>query len=344
MTHTRSKQRRIRAIGLVLLIVAGALAAAVYLSQDQGPETSSQDASVTLFMSYVPNVQFAPVYVAAERGYFADEGITITLEHGFNETDAIDRLAAGDLQFALVSGEQVLLARGRDYPVVYVFEWYHRFPVGIASPVALDLTTPQDLQGRVVGVPGLYGASYIGLQALLRASDMSTDDLGSLEAIGFTATENLCEGRVDAAVIYVVNEPLVIEQECTEVNVIEVSDYATLVSNGLVTNENTIQAQPELVEGMTRALRRGLQDTLADPDAAFAISVEDYIPDLSADQHPIQRQVLENALDLWRSEALGVTNPDAWDATQAILLDAELLEQPLADLSAAYTTRFLPED
>ncbi len=343
MMHNRSKQRRsILFIGLIVLVLAGALGATYILTQEA--ESPSQATPVTLYMSFIPNVQFAPVYVAAEQGYFADEGIAITLEHGLNEVDAIDRLAAGDLQFALVSGEQVLLARGREYPVVYVFEWYHRFPVGVASPVELGLTAPEDLQGQVVGVPGLYGASYIGLRALLRASELDESDLGKLETIGFTAVENLCEGRVDAAVIYVVNEPLVIEEQCTEVNVIHVSDYATLVSNGLVTNEATIQQQPELVRGMVRAIRRGLQDTLADPDMAFEVSVSGYIPDLPEDQYAIQRQVLDNTITLWQSDELGATDPEAWQATEAILLETGLLEQPLADLSAAYTTRFLPEE
>lgn len=342
MTHTRTKRRNILIISLIVLILAGALVAAYVFSQET--ESSSQDAPVTLYLSFLPNVQFAPIYVAVEQGYFAEEGIAISLEHGLNEVDAIDRLAAGDLQFALVSGEQVLLARGREYPIVYVFEYYHRFPVGIASPASLGLTTPEDLRGRVVGVPGLYGASYIGLQALLRAAEMEESDLGELRTIGFTAVENICEERVDAAVIYVVNEPLVIEEECTPVNVIPVSDYATLVSNGLVTNEETIQEQPELVRGMVRAIRRGLEDALADPDMAFQVSVEEYISDLPEDRYAIQRQVLENMLALARSEELGATDPEAWEATQAILLEAGLLEEPLADVPAAYTNRFLPGD
>lgn len=341
MTYHRSKRQRILPIGLILLVLISALAATYVLTQEAEP--ASQHTPVTLFMSYIPNVQFAPIYVAAERGYFSDEGIAITLEHGFNEVDAVERLAVGDLQFALVSGEQVLLARGREFPVVYVFEWYHRFPVGIASPVDRDLTEPQDLRGKVVGVPGLYGASYIGLQALLRAGGLSERDLEEVQAIGFTAIENLCEERVDAAVVYVVNEPLIIEQQCTEVNVIEVSDYVTLVSNGLVTNEETIEQQPELVRGIVRAIRRGLQDTLADPDMAFEISVDGYISDLPQDQTPVQRQVLQNALALWQSDELGTTDPAAWQATQEILLETGLLDQPLADLETAYTTRFLTD-
>jgi NitT/TauT family transport system substrate-binding protein len=334
------RSRRVLLVGVIPLIIIIALAVSYLLTQDTG--ASGGKRPVTLFMSFIPNVQFAPVYVAVERGYFEAEGIHITLEHSLNEADGIDRLAASDLRFGLVSGEQVLLARAHDRPVVYVFEWYHNFPVGIASPVQLGLTEPGDLAGHIVGIPGQFGASYVGLRALLDAANLEESDLKELRSIGFTAVENICEGQVEAAVIYIVNEPLVIEQQCAEVNVMAVSDYATLISNGLVTNEKTIREDPALVRGMVRALQRGLQDTLDDPDAAFEISVKNYLPDLPEDQYAVQRQVLGNSLSLWRSDDLGQTNAEAWQATQAILLEVGLMDTPLADLSAAYDMDFLP--
>lgn len=300
-------------------------------------------ARVTLFMSYIPSVQFAPVYVAAERGYFEDEGIDIRLENSFNEADGVDRIARNDLQFGLISGEQIVLARAQGRPVVYVFEWYHRFPVGIVSPADAGITTPGDLAGKVVGVPGPYGASYMGLRALLAAGDLAEDDLGELRSIGFTAPENVCTREVDAAVVYIANEPLTIEKDCFPVNVIEVSNYVQLVSNGLVTNEQTIRDNPDLVRGMVRAIQRGLADTIADPDTAFEIAVPEYVPDLPDDQYDTQRQVLYNSVALWQSNDLGRTTPDAWGATQEIMLETGLLAAPLDDLAACYDMQFLPE-
>ncbi len=328
----------LRRLLLAAVIVALLVAAA---PRQSGAEDNLTD--VTLFMSYIPSVQFAPIYVAAERDYFAEEGIDIRFENNFNEADGVERIASNNLQFGLISGEQVLLARANERPIVYVFEWYHRFPVGIVAPVDADITEPADLDGKIVGVPGPYGASYMGLRALLQAADLKESDLKELRSIGFTAPESVCEGIVEASVVYIVNEPLTIEQECTDVTVIEVSDYATLVSNGLVTNDETIQEQPELVAGMVRAVRRGLQDTFDDPDAAFEISVENYVTDLPESQYEIQRQVLENSLALWESDDLGRTDPDAWVATQEILLDTGLLRDPLDDVSVCYDMDFLPE-
>jgi NitT/TauT family transport system substrate-binding protein len=333
---------RSRAVLLVVVLaVVAVLLVIAYVFSNQG-RTSGGKTRVTLFLSYIPSVQFAPVYVADNRGYFADEGIDIRFESG-NETDGVERIATNDLQFALVSGDQVLLARANQRPLVYIFEWYHNYPVGVASPVDLNITKPADLAGRVIGIPVLQGASYIGLRALLNAGGLTEADLRELRPIGYTAPQNICEHKVDAAVVYIVNEPLAIEQQCTKVNVIRVSDYATLVSNGMITNEKTIRDHPNLVRGMTRALQRGLADTLADPDTAFQISVKDYVTDLPQDQYDTQHQVLLNSLELWRSDHLGQTSPAAWQATQEILLGTKLLAKPLDNLTACYDMSFLPK-
>ena len=94
----------------------------------------SAQEEVTLFLSFIPSVQFAPIYVAIENGYFAEEGIEIELEHSFNEADGVDRIAVNNLQFGIISGEQVIVARGAGKPLVYVYEWFHDFPVGIVAP------------------------------------------------------------------------------------------------------------------------------------------------------------------------------------------------------------------
>lgn len=334
-------RRRALLLAALAITLALVLIAAYALTRDD--ETGGDRTKVTLFMGYVPSVQFAPVYVAAQRGYFADEGIAITFENSLNEADGVERIANNNLQFGLISGEQVVLARAKERPVVYVFEWFHRFPVGVVSPARLNITQPEDLAGRVVGVPGPQGASYIGLRALLNAAGLTEDDLGELRSIGFAAPENICEDKVEASVVYIVNEPLTIEQQCTEVNVIEVSDYATLVSNGVVTNEQTIRDKPDLVRGMVRAVQRGITDTIADPDAAFEIAVTQYVKDLPKDQYETQRQVLLNSVKLWHSDALGLTNPEAWVVTQDILIEAGLLTAPLDDLTACYNMDFLPE-
>lgn len=234
------------------------------------PHAQGDLPTLTLFLGFIPNVQFAPIYLALERGYFAEAGVDVVLEYG-DENVGAERLAVNDLQFGIVSGEQVILARAGGRPLVYVFEWWQRFPVAVVAPVDSGITQAADLAGRTVGVPGRFGASWSGLRALMAAANLTEGDL-QIEEIGFNAPAMICAERVEAAVVYVANEPVQIADQCTDVTIIEISPLADLVANGLVTNEQTIASDPDLVRGMVSALSRGVADALADPDAALAAS------------------------------------------------------------------------
>jgi len=239
---------------------------------------TAQSTDLTFFLTFVPNIQFAPLYVAIEKGYFADEGINLVIEHG-DEPLGVDLIAANQRQFGMVSGEQVITARANGRPVVFVYEWFQAYPVGIVAPVDSGITTVEDLRGRVVGIPGRFGASYSGMTALLSANNMTEQDI-QLEEIGFNAPEAVCVGRVEASVVYSNNEPLQIENraaagDCgtvTGVTVIPVADAADMVSNGIVTNEETIANNPELVAAVVRAFDHGLRDTINNPAEAYLIS------------------------------------------------------------------------
>ncbi len=295
---------------------------------------------ITLFLGYIPNVQFAPIYVALQQGFFSEGGIALTLEHGFDETDGLTRIATNNLQFGMISGEQVLMARAKGAPVTYIYRWFQRFPVGVVVPKDSGIRTPQDLKGKVVGVPGKFGASYFGLQALLNAAKMQESDLRDVRAIGFDTAPIFCEKQVDASVVYIANEPLQIAARCFEVEVIAISDYADLVSNGLVTNEKTIAERPELVRAMVEAYHRGLALTIAEPELAYQIS-RDYVEGLG-ENDPVQMQVLLNSIELWKAERLGMSNADAWKLTAETLVAMGLIDS-VEGYADAFTNAFVPE-
>ncbi len=310
----------------------------------QGAETAGPIAGLTHFrlpMGYVPNVQFAPFYLADQRGYFAAEGIQIEFDYSF-ETDGVKLVGAGELPFSLVSGEQVLLARAQGLPVVYVAAWWNAFPIAVAAPQGTGILRPSDLVGKRIGIPGTFGASYVGLRALLFADGVSESDL-MLDSIGFNQVEVLAAGQADAVVVYVNNEPLQLGARGIPVDLIRVADYVELASNGVLTSEQTLRDRPELVRGMLRAALHGLQDAIDDPASAFAVCLE-YVEGLRAlgtDDQELQRRVLEASIEFWRSDRLGYSEPAAWSNMQSVLIDMGLLEQT-QDLSAAYTNEYLP--
>lgn len=312
-------------IGLVLLATVAC-----------GPAEPEADELMTirLPMGFIPDPQYAPYYVAVEKGYFAEEGFEIEFDYSF-ETDGMALVGANELPFAIVSGEQVLLARAQGLPVVYVLEWFQKFPIAVVSKASAGIEEPGDLDGRSVGLPGFFGATYVGYVGLLSANDIQQDAVSASE-IGFSQVESLLTDQVEAVVGYGNNEPIQLAAQGEEINVLYVSDFIDMVANGIITNEETIEENPEMVESFVRAILRGLEDTLEDPEEAFEIS-KNFVEGLEDERMP----VLEASLDMWRADELGVTDPASWTQTETVLIEMGLLDGPVENLEAAYTNRFV---
>jgi NitT/TauT family transport system substrate-binding protein len=317
---------------LVLVLIAGCAAPAAR------PRTIEH---IRLPMGYIPNVQFAPFYVAVNKGYFAAEGIELEFDYSF-ETDGMKLVGAGQLPFTLASGEQVPLARAQGLPAVYIMQWWQRFPVVVVSLADHNIVQPSDLNGKHIGVPIFGGASYVGWKALVWKAGLDEAAM-KVDDIGYTQVAALSQGKVDAAVCYINNEPIQLRRQGYAVNIIPVVDYANLVSNGLVTNEETIAKRPELARGMVRAFLLGLRDTIDKPSEAFTISKK-FVDGLGKDAETdaAQQQVLAASIELWKAPRLGVSDPAAWQTTIAVLKQMKLLTSDVP-ADKLFTNRFVDE-
>jgi len=331
---TKLMKRNVFIIILLALLSAFALTAC----QQEAPTEPPEIIATPLTLGYIPNIQFAPIYVAAEKGYFLEAGFDVSIEYG-NESDAVALVGAGEQLFAIASGEQVLLARAQGLPVTYVAAWYQQFPVGIVSLADSEILVPENLSGKSIGVPGLYGASYIGLRALLSAADLTEEEV-NLQSIGYNQVEYLVTEQVDSAVIYLANEPILLQQQGYDADVIRVADYLQLVANGLVTNETMLNEHPEQLKAFIEALLKGIADTLADPDEAYEIS-KSYVEDLTDLDRELHFEILNQSMMLWETETLGYSEPAGWVNMQAVLLDMGLLTET-QDLDKAFTNDLLP--
>lgn len=327
---------------LWVLFVVGALAACQAAAEPATAEATAPPLqTIRLPMGYIPNIQYAPFYVAVERGYFREAGFEIEFDYSF-ETDGVRLVAAGEVPFAVASGEQVLMARDQGLPVVYVMAWWQKFPVAVIAAEDAGVREPADLEGQRIGLPGLFGATYIGLTALLHYAGLTEADV-TLEAIGFNQVEALATGQVPVVVGYVTNEPIQLRHQGYAITVLPVADYVSLASNGIITSETMIAEHPEQVRAFVRALYRGLQDVVNDPDVGYEASLA-HVEGLADLDQGVQMEILHTAIQYWWTGGeppLGHADLEAWQNMHDLLLDMGLLSQP-QDIEAAVTNEFVP--
>ncbi len=290
--------------------------------------------NVSIGLGYIPDIQFAPFYVAVSKGYYKAAGLNVTLIHGI-ETDLFGEMTSGKDTFVFATGDETLTARSQNLPVVDVSTLYQRYPVSLIVPANSPIKTLADLKGHTIGEPGAYGSTYIGLLALLHAAGLTTKDV-KLESIGFTQVSALKQGRVDAVVGYTNNEPLQLRSLGMQVRTFDVSDYQALVSNGIITTEKTLSSQASMVHAFVQATIKGMQEVIANPTEALQIS-KGYIPgmDITASMAELQATI-----PIWQGSgqhSLGYNDSAIWQEMTQFLVSQNLIPATL-DANKAFVS------
>jgi NitT/TauT family transport system substrate-binding protein len=129
------------------------------------------------------------------------------------------------------------------------------------------------------------------------------------------------------------------------VDIIYVSDFVNLVSNGLITNEATIEKEPELVGGMVRAALRGLAYALDHPDEAFQIALK-HVPEVAGDvqAEAVNRAILDKCIEFWQADAgeLGLSNEADWRVSLQTMVEMGLVDGA-TELDSMFSNEFVEE-
>ncbi len=299
--------------------------------------------TLTVGLTYVPNVQFAPYYVAEQLGYYHDAGLNVILRHHSFGEDEFAAFAAGRENAIFAGGDEVLQARSKGLQLVYVASVFAQYPVGLMVPASSSITSVAALRGHTVGVPGLYGATYIGLLALLRKAGLSPSDV-HIQSIGYTQVSALLTHKVDAVMGYLNNEAVQFRQANFAIRTFPASAAQPLISDGLAVPPTLISEHPGEVKALVTATLRGVQYTITHPQDAYTICKK-YVTTLNdPSQTAAQYAVLQATIALFQPPAgvkMGYTNPADWQSMYTFLQSIGQLSGPV-NVSQAYSDAYLP--
>ncbi|QBD77941.1 myristoyl transferase [Ktedonosporobacter rubrisoli] len=315
-----------------LLAACGGAPAATQGNTKSGP--SVKDVSIGL--GYIPDVQFAPFYMAKSKGYYNAAGLNVTFHHGV-VPDLIGSMVAGKNDFVFAGGDELLQARDKNKSVkaIDVATIFQKYAVSLIVPADSPIKTLADMKGHTIGVPGPFGSTYTGLLALLYKAHLSLADV-KVQSIGFTQVAALLGHKVDAVMGYSNNEPLQLRRHNFNVRTFDVSDYVPLVSNGIITTEETYHSQPQMVRAFVQATLKGLKDVVADPDKAIEVC-KTYVPGMTDTTQALE--VLKATIPIWQGNGRpGYNDSAAWQSTEQFLV-AQKMIAPVSDLTQAYTNQ-----
>ncbi|CAN5584534.1 ABC transporter substrate-binding protein [soil metagenome] len=245
---------------MVVALLAAVLLMGLASCGDGGAEPgASQEATVVL--DFTPNAVHAGIYAAQAKGYFAKQGIDLTIQQPGATSDAPKLLAAGKADFAVMDINDLAIAREKGADLVAIAPLVDR-PL---AAVIVNNDAPRDLEGATVGVTGVPSDDAV--------LDTVLDGLGTPPravkrvTIGFTAVGSLAAGKVDAATAFRNAEGVELKQKGVPVRTLAVERYGAPAYPELVvvTAASTISSDPSLVRGTTIAIRHGGRLASSDP-------------------------------------------------------------------------------
>ena len=204
--------------------------------------TATGTTQLTVGLGYIPNVQFAPFYLANQAGYYEDAGLQVTFENKI-DPDLITLVGQGSIDIGLADGTSMIPAVSQGIPVRYLATVYRAFPSIVFTKTSSGITKAADLKGKKLGIPGRYGSSWIMLQALLKSANLTPDDLQIVEYPDFGQAAAVQQGAVDAATGFVNNEPVQLKEDGVDVRVLTVDQFVPLPGPGLIAGTKTLESK-----------------------------------------------------------------------------------------------------
>jgi ABC-type nitrate/sulfonate/bicarbonate transport system substrate-binding protein len=286
----------------------------------------SEKTALTFMAGFKPqaNLPFVGVYVAQEKGFFAAEGLDVSIEHSTGGGQHLQLLATGEIEVT-TQDAAVLLQRRADpgLPLVAIALLGQRGQQAFVALEETGLTTPREWEGRIVGYKGTPPPD---LFALLHAAGADAN-LVKLVNVGFDPRV-LTEGQVDVYPVFKSNEPYLIESWGYTLTTWEAEDFG-VPSLGLayVTTEALVAQEPELLARFLRAALRGIEYAAEQPDEAVAIVLKYAGPETDANhmRFMLATELADAQSDVTAVHGLGWQTAEQWQALADMLVEYEAL-------------------
>lgn len=217
----------------------------------------------------------APFLLAAQKGYFAEEGLNVTIDAGNGSAGAVTRVATGayEIGFADFNALIEYSANNPQTPIKAVYMVYNNTPAAVFALKSSGIATPADLKGKTLAAP-VFDAGRKTWPAFARHNGLAMDDVTWKSVDPAIRETMLARGQVDAITGFYFTSLLNLQARGVKADDIVSLQYpqygVELYGNAIIASDKLLSEKPELVKGFLRAFNKAMLETLADPQAAVA--------------------------------------------------------------------------
>ena len=336
------------AAGTISATLAMLLAASAQTVMAQGAPAPGAPASaagaqqkVVVRFTWKLKGEYAPLYVALDKGFYAAEGLDVELAEGSGAETVVKLIGIGTDAVAYGPATVVAEAVNKGMPVEVVAVYQPQAPIALVSFPDVPLKTPKDLEGRKLGITtGETFGNLVEPFAKLNNFDLSKVTVVKMES-STRAAQFMVRG-LDVTSLYLTNElPLFQKRAGVTFNVVKIADFGLKVLGAsFIVNSNFAKSNPETIRKLLRATAKGYLDAKKDPVGATGI-MDKYMK-VKIDREILEQQVKAtvDSTPILEGKPIGWQSDAEWRANLELLKSTNAI-QVIKDLRLYYTNDYL---
>lgn len=219
---------------------------------------------LTFQASWINDAEFSGYFVAADKGYYRDEGIELTYLSGGPDVIPESTIIAGKADLTLTTPDTTIKAiveQGAPFKIIGA--QYQKNPIGIVSLAKNPIKEPKDLIGKTLAVPPV---NVVSVEAMLKISGIDRSKV-NIVPYAYDPTP-LIKGEIDASLDFTTNVPFTIKQAGEEATSFLLYDFGfTIFNDTVVVTEEALKAKRKEIVAFLKASRKGWEENLKDPAA-----------------------------------------------------------------------------
>jgi putative hydroxymethylpyrimidine transport system substrate-binding protein len=305
-----------------------------------GCSNSENRGEVSLALDWYPNSNHAGIYSAIEEGFFKEENITLEIYTPSDPTAIISAVASGRDDFGLSYHPDILQAQSAGLEIVSILSISQHPLNSIMTLKNQNIQNPMDLNGKVIGYPGIPSNKAM-LETVLENQGIDINDVETVD-VGFELVKALVSGSVDAIIgAYWTHESIVMELQGYDIEIMKleewgVPDYYELI---LITNRKFLDENENEVEKVVNSFKKGYEFAIDNPnksiDSLIKIAGEEIV------EEDVERKGIQLLIPVWESKGnpFGYQEKSKWEETYEWMYKNNFLEKEL-EIEKLYYSKY----
>lgn len=323
------KKQVIISISVVLILAICVVAFAIFNNNNNNNNTSVR-------LKWVCQAQFAGFYTAKAKGYYETRGLNVEIEPAGPNISPIQSVVSGVNEFGIAGAEEIITSIDNGVPIVAIAVIYRETPEALTSLKEKNITKPEDLLGKTVGV--IYGNDENLYRTFLKNNGIEEKEIEEVPAI--TGVSQILTNKVDAKMAYEMNDPILLKLQGKEVNVLRFRDYGVNVyADTIFTTKEMIKNNPEKVRDFVNASIEGWKTAIENPEEA----IEELLRVNSTLNYEHQLGYLNESIPIiCTDEKIGVSDPAIWENMIKDLYDFGIIKNKI-NVNDVFTNEFIEQ-